>query len=173
LGMQVRAHPLSLLAQRLARSAHYDELSLTTLTKLDIAAYLSRRHSAPACPPRLIHWLQQRSGGNPLFLVTMVDYLLHQRTLPINGSAADIGRALKALEETIPASLRQMIAAQLRQLAPAEQHVLEVASVAGVEFSAAAVGAGLEEPVIPVEARCEALAQRGDFFGTAGASDLA
>ncbi|MGH8064796.1 MAG: AAA family ATPase, partial [Candidatus Entotheonellia bacterium] len=166
--IKARAHPLSPLVQRLARSAHADELSLTTLTGPDIAAYLSQRFSAPTWPPRLIRWLQQRSGGNPLFLVTIVDYLAHQSALSADGSATDTGRVLKALEETVPASLRQMIAAQFRQLAPAEQHALEVASVAGVEFSAAAVAAGLGEPLIPAEACCEALAQRGDFLEPRG-----
>jgi predicted ATPase len=77
-------------------------------------------------------------------------------------------QALEALEQTILASLRQMIAAQFQQLLPEEQHLLEVASVAGVEFSAAAVAAGLAEPVIPVEAQCETPAQRGTFLEPRG-----
>jgi predicted ATPase len=167
---QARSHPLSLLAQRLARSAHYAELSLTTLTAPDIATYLSRRLSAPTWPPRLIGWLRQRSGGNPLFLVTVVDYLAHQHGLPADGSAGELERALNALEATVPASLRQMIAAQFGQLAPAEQRALEAASVAGWEFSAAAVAAGLEEPVLPVEACCEAVAHRCNFLEPRGAT---
>jgi predicted ATPase len=37
-----------------------------------------------------------------------------------------------------------------------------------VEFSAAAVAAGLAEPVIPVEARCETLSRRGTFLEPRG-----
>jgi predicted ATPase len=159
-----RTHPLSPLVQRLGRSTHYHEISLTRLTEPDIAAYLTRRFSAPTWAPRLTGWLQRRSGGNPLFLVTIVDYLVHQRVLPADGSAPALGQELNTLEATIPVNLRQMIAAQFRQLAPAEQQALEAASVAGAEFSAAAVAAGLEEPVIPVEACCEALARRSHFL---------
>jgi predicted ATPase/DNA-binding winged helix-turn-helix (wHTH) protein len=159
-----RTHPLSPLVQRLGRSAHYHEISLITLTEPDIAAYLTHRFSAPTWAPRLTGWLQRRSGGNPLFLVTIVDYLVHQGVLPADGSAPALGQELNTLEATIPASLRHIIAAQFRQLAPAEQQALEVASVAGAEFSAAVVAAGLEEPVIPAEACCEGLARRGNFL---------
>ena len=166
--IRARAHPLSPLVQRLVRSTHYAELPLTALTEPDIAAYLSRRFSAPTWPPRLIPWLRRRSGGNPLFLVTVIDYLVQQGAVPAHGHVAELERALQALEATVPATLRQMIAAQFQRLAAEEQHALAVASVAGVEFSAAAVAAGLGEPVIPVEARCEAIAQRGDFLEPRG-----
>jgi len=96
--VKARAHPLSPFIQRLVRSTHYAELPLTALTEPDIAAYLSRRLSAPTWPPRLIRWLQQRSGGNPLFLVTVIDYLVQQGAVPANGHVAELERALKALE---------------------------------------------------------------------------
>ena len=44
----------------------------------------------------------------------------------------------------MPESLRQVLEQQITRLAPERQQVLEVASVAGVEFVAAAVAAGLE-----------------------------
>ncbi len=43
-------------------------------------------------------------------------------------------------------SIRQMIERNLERLKPEEQAVLEGASVAGAEFSAAAVAAALERP---------------------------
>ena len=49
-----------------------------------------------------------------------------------------------------------------------EQHVLEAASVAGVEFSAAAVAAALEEEVTQVEERCERLVRREQFLRSLG-----
>jgi predicted ATPase len=72
---------------------------------------------------------------------------------------------VKALPRHVPEQLRQLIERRLGRLTPAEQQVLEVASVAGTEFS---VAAGLMAAVIPVEARCEALARRGDFLELRG-----
>src|SRR5262249_23019339 len=53
----------------------------------------------------------------------------------------------------------------------AEQHVLEVASVAGMEFSAAAVAAGSETILEEVEQQCAALARRGQFLQAKGAAE--
>ncbi len=47
----------------------------------------------------------------------------------------------------VPESLQQLIAQQIERLSPETQRLLEVASVAGVEFSAAAVAAGVETEV--------------------------
>ena len=43
----------------------------------------------------------------------------------------------------VPETLRQLIEQQFERLAPAEQALVEAASVAGVEFAAAAVAAGV------------------------------
>src|SRR5207244_2904551 len=49
--------------------------------------------------------------------------------------------------------------------------VLEVASVAGAEFSAAAVAAGSEAEVAEVEERCAGLARREQFLRATGVSE--
>jgi predicted ATPase len=68
----------------------------------------------------------------------------------------------------VPDSLRQLIELQLGQLSLNERRVVETASVAGAEFSAAAVAAGLEGGVGQVEEWCEALVQRGQFLRVQG-----
>jgi predicted ATPase len=57
-----------------------------------------------------------------------------------------------------------MIEKQVVRLSPEEQRVLEAASVAGMEFSAAAVATGIEEPTEEVEKRCEEMARREQFL---------
>ena len=61
----------------------------------------------------------------------------------------------------IPESLRHLIDQQLEQLHPEERVCLEVASVAGREFSAAAVAAGTDDRVEAMETRYAVLARRG------------
>ena len=61
-----------------------------------------------------------------------------------------------------------MIDRQLDWLSAEEQRVLEAASVAGVEFSAAGVAAGLAQEVEHVDDWCTSLARRGQFLRTSG-----
>jgi predicted ATPase len=65
-----------------------------------------------------------------------------------------------------------MIDKQIDQLSKEEQRVLEAASVAGVEFSALAVAAGLQEDVVSIEERCDELARKHQFIRPAGALEL-
>ncbi len=64
----------------------------------------------------------------------------------------------------VPESLRQLIAKHIERLSEEHQRLLEVASVVGVTFSAAAVAAGIEAPVEHVEEWCEELVKRGQFL---------
>jgi hypothetical protein len=63
------------------------------------------------------------------------------------------------LSGTVPASLHELIARQLAELAEADRRLLERASAAGLEFSAAAL-ADSAAGVAGVERRCEALVER-------------
>jgi predicted ATPase len=75
---------------------------------------------------------------------------------------------LEALEAAVPDSLRQLIEQQLVQCSPAEQRVLETAGVAGMEWTVAAVAAGLNGEMLEVEEQCAALARRGQFVHPRG-----
>ena len=68
----------------------------------------------------------------------------------------------------MPANVSEMIAQQFSRLDGEQQRLLEVASVAGVEFSAAAVAAGADAALTAVEERCAALAGRMSFIQDAG-----
>ena len=52
-----------------------------------------------------------------------------------------------------------------------EQDILAVASVAGIEFTAAAVAAGVEQDTEHVETRCDALARGGQFLVSRGSDE--
>jgi predicted ATPase len=61
-----------------------------------------------------------------------------------------------------------MLIRRLERLSLEEQRILEAASVAGVEFSAAAVAAGIETGVVEAESRCEGLARRQQWLRSIG-----
>jgi predicted ATPase len=64
--------------------------------------------------------------------------------------------------------LRQLIERQVERLSEAEQRLLEVASVAGVEFASMDVAAGLSTAVEEVEASCERFARAGQWLRLVG-----
>ena len=93
------------------------------------------------------------------------------------GSVAAVGgqwmvtAAPEAVEAGVPESLRQMIEQQLEGCSPKDQRLMEAASVEGVEFSAAAVAAGMEIGVAEVEERCAVLARRGQLVQARGVEE--
>ena len=99
-----------------------------------------------------------RSEGNPLFMVNVVDYLVER------------GSLLDASTIEAPRSIRQMIERNLERLTPEDQRVLEAASVAGAEFSAAAVAAALDRPASEIEASCTRLSRREQFVSRQGSA---
>jgi hypothetical protein len=68
----------------------------------------------------------------------------------------------------VPESLRQIIEQQLHQVSPEDHGLLEVASLAGREFSATAVAPVVNQGTEDIEARLAVLAQRGQFVRSGG-----
>jgi hypothetical protein len=64
-----------------------------------------------------------------------------------------------------------MIKQQSERLTPEERRILEVASVVGAEFSAAAVAAGVGTEIEEVEEQCGELARRERFLRAAGTEE--
>ena len=149
---------------------HCAELPLAFLSEAAVAEYLTRR--VPECqePAALARLIHQRTAGNPLFMVHVVEELLAQgRVVEQQGQwglhampDVDVGRA--------PESIRQMLTLQLDRLPLAAQRLLEAASVAGAAFAAASVAAGVASDVVTTEEHCEHLAQRQQFCGQPGPS---
>src|SRR6185369_11549662 len=91
--------------------------------------------------PSLIH---RRTGGNPLFMVNIADYLTAQQVLQQHDAEWSIRGEVTVIAASVPQSLQHLIERQLERLTEDAQHILEVASVVGVEFSSAEVAAGLQ-----------------------------
>src|SRR5436190_691636 len=68
----------------------------------------------------------------------------------------------------VPDSIRHLIETQLERLEDRDQRLLEAASIAGAEFSVAALAAALDDPVEDVDVRCEALSRRHQFLRECG-----
>jgi predicted ATPase len=115
--------------------------------------------------------IHQRTDGNPLFMVNVVNDLIAQGVLTKTNGDWELRREVSERTLGTPVSLRQLIEQQIERVSPEEREVLDAASVAGAEFSAAAVAAGAEQSAEAVEAHCDALVRWEQFLRARGTSE--
>ncbi|NOT53092.1 MAG: AAA family ATPase, partial [Deltaproteobacteria bacterium] len=165
-------HPLRAVVQELQARQQCEEIRLTPLGEEAITAYLARRFGELPEPHLLAGTLAHRTGGNPLFLVNTVDYLVEQEIVTEEAGRWTIP-ADKVMEvsEGIPDTLRRLIERQVERLSEEDQRALEVASVVGVEFAVAEAAAGLPGDVEALEFQYERFAHTGQFLRTEGVAE--
>ena len=159
--------PLKALIQGLELRKQSQQLPLEFLSKADVEQYLALRFDGAEPPTSSLEstadFVHQRTKGNPLFMVNIVSTLkqsVHKRQE--NGTSTGDSPL-----RDVPSDVQQLIKQQYGRLDPDEQELLEVASVAGMSFSAAAVATGLGKPIEAVESRCARLAQYTLFLQSA------
>ena len=168
-------HPLRMLVHELA-GRYCEDLPLRPLTAGEVAEYLGNRIEPAAAGDavslgEVARSIHQRTEGNPLYMVTLLGALIGNDGASASNGAekrASLQQVIDGAERIVPANVSEMIAQQFARLDSEQQRLLEVASVAGVEFSAAAVAAGADAALTAVEERCAALAGRMSFIQDAG-----
>jgi predicted ATPase len=170
-----REHPLREVKQELQLHRQCRELALDFLSKTAVQQYLTQRFGGDTVNQLPLAALglaiHRRTDGNPLFMVAMLDHLVRQGALRQTEGTWALETRIDEVSAEIPDDLRQLIEKQLDRLSPEEQKVLEVASVAGVEFSAAAVAAGALAEVGTVEEHCARLSRRRQFLQARGIAE--
>jgi DNA-binding winged helix-turn-helix (wHTH) protein/tetratricopeptide (TPR) repeat protein len=176
-------HPLRGVVQGLLTAGLAAELCMECLDEPAVAQFLAARFPASHFPPAVVRRLHQRTDGHPLFLSALVDDLVEQGVIveqndrwQITGARADAGPAdvgetpgwLAVLDTQVPRTVRAMIEIHLARLSCEARQVLEAAAVVGVEFSAAAAGAGPGLDVIRTEQVCDELARHQRFLEPRG-----
>jgi predicted ATPase len=94
----------------------------------------------------------------------VMDELVCKAVLRRGTAGWEVAAGLETAVQGVPESLRHMVEQQLGQLSSTDQALLEAASVEGIEFSATAIAAAVDEMDEAVEARCDALARREQFL---------
>ncbi|WP_089945648.1 AAA family ATPase [Candidatus Entotheonella palauensis] len=164
----VRQHPVTSIVHELQRQAKSVELLLDYFSETGVKVYLSGRLGESALPEGLVQLLHQRTNGNPFFLVTIVEEWIRQGVLRKSPEEWTVRSVSVATPEEIPNSIRHLIEQQLGMLSIENYQLLERASVAGVQFSAAALVLEGELTTEAVDTQIEALARRGQFVRTQG-----
>jgi DNA-binding winged helix-turn-helix (wHTH) protein/tetratricopeptide (TPR) repeat protein len=153
-------HPVKGVKRELQAHGLCHELPLEYLSEKAIDEYLTRRFPVQQFSPRLKRKIYQRTEGNPLFMVNLVEYLIDQKIIVEEQGTWSLRVEVSDVEHEIPSNIRELIEKQIERLNPDERAVLEAATVAGMECSAVAIAAGLDRPVDWVEQQCDELARR-------------
>jgi len=162
-------HPLKGIQRELLVHGRCEDLHLKLLTEEDVAAYLAKRFPGSPVPPELVRLIHRRTDGNALFMVNVVNSLASQGLI---GDTDGRGELKGRVEEvSVPDSLRQLIQHQLERLSPEEHRILEAASVAGREFTAAAIAGAVDKETVQIEELCAGLMWRKQFVQEKGTSE--
>ena len=147
---------------------HFD---LELLTPGAVAAYVSARIGGEYTQD-VAAAVYQRSDGNALFMVNLFEHLVETHALRRRDRRWVVDVDSTALTQ-VPDGLRPFIERRLDTLSDKDRALLEVASVVGVEFSAAAAGAGWprsgeEQDPQNIELRLESLVSHAQLIVPCG-----
>jgi len=154
-----------------------ERLDLELLTSGDVDAYVSARIDGENTED-VATAIYERSDGNALFMVNLFEHLAEAHAVRKRDGHWVVDRASAALTQ-VPEGLRPFIERRLDALSDEDRALLEVASVIGVEFTAATALAGLahsggEQDPERIETRLEYLVSHSrliDPCGTTGWPD--
>jgi predicted ATPase len=169
--VMVHAHPLRTVLTELQQHGQCVELALDYLSDVEVTAYLRQRFGPSGLAADLAPVLHQRTQGNPLFVIAVVDELIRHQVVCEGPAGWAMRGGVEALSTIVPATLRALLEQQLAHCSRELQTLLAAASVAGVEFAAAAVAAGLERTEDEIEAECATLAHQGQFLQARGRAE--
>jgi predicted ATPase len=124
-------HPLKGVKRELQAHGLCKELSLEYLTEKATAEYLTVRFPGHRFSRRLARMIHQRTEGNPLFMVNVVEYLVDEKIIVEDRGKWSLSVELSQVEMGVPESLRQLIEKQIERLSPDERTVLEAAMLLG------------------------------------------
>ncbi len=154
-------HPLrvkqELVAHRLCHELPIGFLSLGAVSDYVAARFPGLRETLGAV-------LHRRTDGNALFMVNTADYLVTRGLVKEEEGRWTLCGDIRAVEASVPASLRALIDRQLDQVGPQERALLSAGSVVGAHFSDVLAAHLVQADVEPSSDACEGLARRGQFL---------
>ena len=163
----IHGHPLRGIVQELCGRRQAVELRLELLPAEEVTTYVTGRLGGPVAAP-LAAFILERTEGNALFLVNIVEHLVQQGWAVQREGAWTLRAGTEAQVASLPEGVRQLLLRRLQALPPEVCRVLEAASVVGEEFAVAVVAAGSQSPVEDVEAVCEGLAAQQHLIDDVG-----
>lgn len=170
--LPAQASPLESALDTLTREGRCCDIRLSGLERHEVGELLARRHrpapGAEADLDRLADAVHVRSAGTPLFVHGVLDDLVARGHLQSGPAGWQMRSAVDEIVEAVPDTVTRVIERQLARVDPPARGLLEIASVIGMEWSAALVAAAATRPLEEVESTFHAFARQGQFVVAAG-----
>lgn len=140
-------------------AAGWQELLLRPLSTREVEQLLEERFGTAGWVPDVASRLHERTGGNPLFLQTLLNQWVRVRSAYREGHEW----LFRETEQTwrVPRDFRVFILQRVQATSESEQRVLHAASVVGREFDTAVLANVLDLSAVEVLSTCEALIASG------------
>jgi DNA-binding winged helix-turn-helix (wHTH) protein/tetratricopeptide (TPR) repeat protein len=168
----VHDHPLRAVKQGLAARGQCRQIALEPLSLDDVRTYVDARFASASEEMRsLATRVHERTEGNALFMVNMLNDLLARERLVLRDGGWEVTGSIEQATDCVPSGLQELIGRRMACLAPATHRTLEVASVAGDEFTVASVAAAAGEDADGVEESCELLAAQEMLIADTGLAE--
>ncbi len=164
-------HPMRAVHQELQIHGLCSELSLNKLSQAEVEQYLALRLGTGEVRGQFAATVMRRTGGHPLFVVALVDYFASQGEIVEVDGCWRFARDDAAARQGIPRDLHEMIARQIDGLSPERQRLVEAASAAGAEFSAAAVAGAMDSDPADIDQACAEMARMGQILRADGIAE--
>jgi DNA-binding winged helix-turn-helix (wHTH) protein len=154
-------HPLQQMTHDLAVRKYCREIELRPLPTPAIAELLAGGPDGVPVSDEFTQFIQERSGGNPLFIELILEFLQQ------HGFADQAGRSWRALgpinEPAIatPPTLRRILEAKIDAMPDEARRVLEAASVMGLRFDTSTAAPAVEMDEQSFETICEGFTRNG------------
>ena len=136
--------PLKALKQDLLVRHLCHEIAMERLEESDVADYLAKSFSVESLPAGLANLIHRNSGGNPLFMVAIVQDMGNKGLIAVERGTLILTAPLEEVYPGIPETLQQMLEIQLEQLSPEDLRILQSGCIAGERFSVWAAAAMLD-----------------------------
>ncbi len=154
---QVQTHPVMLAHRELSMREISTEIALEPFSPKETGRYLARRFPGMEIPAPVSEALYTRTGGHPLFVSSLVGYLVCQHQWSPLSPEPVMGKAL-------PETIRLVIEREIERLSANERRLLGAGSVIGARFSTLLLSTVLEMDASEVEGHCQDLARRGQIL---------
>jgi predicted ATPase len=163
-----------LKAYRLEMKTHRlcDEVELGSLGLEHIAMYLDSRFTPHDLPRELAMLMFRKTEGHPLFVSSLVQYLLDRGDISeVNGRWA-LTQPYSAIDLETPENVRSMIKKTIESLDADDLRALQYASIEGEEFHSSVLAGLLDADSLTIEERLERLARVNRLIQTCGEEEL-
>ncbi|QBR70826.1 transcriptional regulator [Beijerinckiaceae bacterium] len=164
-------HPTWKLHQDLQVHGLSTEIALDRLSQAEVEQYLLLRFDDAEIAHTLATRIFPRSEGQPLFVVSLVGDLIAQEEIIEVEGRWRLALRSPTSQSCLSYDLREMIGGQIDRLTTDEQRLVEAASVAGIEFSAATLVGAMNQSISEVEVICEALVRKGQMLTASGIAE--